>query len=91
MREAALHKVTATIDGKKREITKLEAAAMQLATKGASGDPVAMGKFLAWCDEMQSRASAARPVEFPFSAADVEVLKEIYQRMQQCLPPEAGA
>ena len=37
--EAAKAPVMATIDGKRRKISKLVASAMQLATKAAGGDP----------------------------------------------------
>ena len=39
--DAAKAQVTATIDGKRRKISKLVASAMQLATKAAGGDPKA--------------------------------------------------
>ena len=82
--DAANAQVTATIDGKPRKISKLVAAAMQLATKAAGGDQRAMGGFLDWVDEIEARAAAARPVQFPFSPADREILKEVYDRMRLC-------
>jgi hypothetical protein len=84
--EAATAQVTATIDGKPRKITKLVAAAMQLATKAASGDQRAMGQFLDWIDEIEARAAAARPVQFPFAPVDLEVLRDTYERMKLCEP-----
>jgi len=46
MMDAARDQVTATIAGKERKISKIQATAMQLATKAAGGDPTSMGRFL---------------------------------------------
>ena len=88
LREAADGPVTATIDGKQRKISKIQATAMQLATKAAGGDAKSIGQFLDWMDEVERRAAAARPAEFPLEAADVEVLKYIYKRVNMCSAPK---
>jgi hypothetical protein len=90
MMDAARDQVTAMIAGKQRKISKIQATAMQLATKAAGGDAASMGRFLDWMDEFESRAAAARPQEFPFSDADLAVIREVYKRMQLCEPPEEG-
>jgi hypothetical protein len=82
--EAALHPVTVTIGGKKRKITNIQATAMQLASKAASGNQAAMVKWLDWVDDIESRAAAAKPSEFPLSEPDLEVLRASYERMKQC-------
>lgn len=82
--EAAADQVVATVNGKPRKISKLQAAAMQLATKAASGDHKAMGKFLELVDEMEIRASVAKPAQFPLGESDLEVLRATYERMKQC-------
>lgn len=82
--EAAADQVIATIGGKPRKISKLQAAVMQLATKAAGGDPKSMGQFLEWFDDMEKRASTARPTQFPFGELDLEVLHATYARMKQC-------
>src|SRR5258705_10735129 len=84
--EAALDQVSATIGGKTRTISKLQATTMQLATKAASGDQAAMNKFLDWMDEIETRAAAARPSQFPLSEADIEVIRETYERLKRCEP-----
>jgi len=84
--EAARGQVTATIDGKPRKITKAQATTMQLATQAAGGNQASMGKFLDWMDEFEKRAAASRPAEFPFSQADLQVLRTIYERMKLCVP-----
>jgi len=63
---------------------------MQLATKAAGGDQASMARFLDWVDEFETRAAAAKPAEFPFSDADLEVLRAIHERMKLCIPPSAG-
>jgi hypothetical protein len=84
--EAARDHVTATVGGKSRKISKIQATAMQLATKAAGGDQAAMSKFLDWIDEIETRAAAIRPTQFPLSAPDIEVLRVAYERMKQCDP-----
>jgi hypothetical protein len=82
--EAARDQVTATVGGRTRKISKIQATAMQLATKAASGDQGAIGKFLDWMDEIETRAAAGKPSQFPLSAPDIEVLRATYDRMKQC-------
>jgi hypothetical protein len=88
--EASRDPVTATISGKPRTISMVQATAMQLATKAAGGDPAAIGRFLDWVDESETRAAAAKPEQFPFSDADLAVMGEVYKRMQLCEPPQTG-
>jgi hypothetical protein len=87
--EAARDRVPATIAGKARSISKIQATAMQLATKAAGGDQAAMNKLLDWVDEFEMRA-AARPNQFPLSEADLEVIRAVYERMKQCEPKQKG-
>lgn len=82
--------MTATVDGKQRKISKLQATAMQMSTQAASGKPQMVARFLDWVDEIERRAEAARPAEFPFSDADLHVLRAVYERMKLCEPPKAG-
>ena len=88
--DAARDRVTATIDGKPRKISKLQASVMQLATKAAAGDRASIVELLDRVDELERRAAAARPAEFPFSAADHEVLHAIHARMRLCSPTQGG-
>src|SRR2546429_7315704 len=84
--EAARDQVTATVGGRARKISKIQATAMQLATKAAGGDQAAMGRFLDWVDEIETRASAVKPSQFPIGAPDIEVIRAVYERMKQCGP-----
>jgi hypothetical protein len=52
--EAVNDPVTVNIEGKKRKISKLQATAMQLATKAATGNDRAIAKLLDWVAEIES-------------------------------------
>ena len=88
--EAARDQVSATVGGKTRKISKIQATAMQLATKAAGGDQAAIGKFLDWMDAIETRAAAVKPSQFPLSAPDIEVLRAAYERMKQCETEKTG-
>jgi len=88
--EAARDQVSATVGGKTRKISKIQATVMQLATKAAGGDQAAIGKFLDWMDEIETRAAAVKPSQFPLSAPDIEVLRAAYERMKQCETEKTG-
>ena len=88
--EAARDQVSATVGGKTRKISKIQATAMQLATKAAGGDQAAIGKFLDWMDEIETRAAAVKPSQFPLSAPDIEVLRAAYERIKQCETEKPG-
>ena len=59
---------------------------MQLATKAAGGDQAAIGRFLDWIDEIETRAAGVKPTQFPLSAPDIEVIRAAYDRTKQCDP-----
>jgi hypothetical protein len=88
LKEAASDQVSATIGGKTRKISKIQATTMQLATKAAGGDNAAIARFLDWIDEIETRAAAVKPAQFPLSEVDVEVLRAAYERMKQCEPKQ---
>ena len=79
--EAVNDPVNVTLEGNARKISKLQATAMQLATKAATGDTRAIVKLLDWVDEIEARAAAARPTQYPLSDADIEVIKAVYERL----------
>ena len=84
--EAARDQVTATVGGRTRRISKLQATTMQLATKAAGGDQAAIGRFLDWVDEIETRAASLKPSQYPVGAPDIEVIRAVYERMKQCDP-----
>jgi hypothetical protein len=86
--EAARDQVTDTVGGRTRTISKLQATTMQLATKAAGGDHAAIGRFLDWIDEIETRAASVKPSQYPIGAPDIEVIRAVYERMKQCNPEE---
>ena len=84
--EAARDQVSATVGGRTRTISNLQATTMQLATKAADGDQAAIGRFLDWVDEIETRAASVKPSQFPIGAPDIEVIRAVYERMKQCGP-----
>jgi hypothetical protein len=86
MMEAAHHPVSVDIEGKSRRITAIHATTLQLATKAAHGDAKATVAFLDAVDEIERRAAAARPTDFPLSERDIEVLRAAHARMLLCDP-----
>ena len=76
--EAANEQFEISIDGKKRKISKAQAAAMQLANAGAKGNEKLLLKFI----DLIADIEAARPSEYPFSDADIKVIRETYKRLR---------
>lgn len=88
MLEAARDQVTVTIDGQPRRISKAQAAVIQLANSGATGNPKLLLKFIDLIAKIEAEAAAAKPSDYPFSDADRVVIGEIYRRLQ---PYDRGA
>ena len=84
--EAARAQASATVGGRTRRISNLQATTVQLANQAAGGNQVAMGRFLDWIDEVETRAASVKPSQFPLSAPDIEVIRAVYERMKQCDP-----
>lgn len=80
--DAAHAQVEVTIDGKTRRISKAQAAAIHLANAGATGNEKLLLKFIDLIAEIEARAEAARPSEYPFSDIDKKVIREIYKRLR---------
>jgi hypothetical protein len=81
--EAAQAQVEVTLDGKKRKISKAQAAAIHLANAGATGNEKLLLKFIDLIAEIEARAEAARPSEYPLSDADLDVIREVHGRLWQ--------
>jgi len=80
--EAARDQVAVVIEGQKRKISKAQAAVTQLANAGATGDPKLMLKFIDLIADIEAKAEAARPSEYPFSDVDKKVIQEVYTRLR---------
>jgi hypothetical protein len=80
--EAARDQVTVTIDGKRRNISKAQAAAIHLANAGATGNEKLLLKFIDLIAGIEASADASRPSEYPISDADKTVIREIHKRLR---------
>ena len=69
--EAARDQVSVTIDGKPRKISKAKRPQYNLRPTRATGNPKLLAQFLDWLDEIEARAEAARPSEYPLSAKPI--------------------
>lgn len=81
--EAAKRRVPVNIDGKSRRISMLQSSVWNLAIQAARGDQRATAAFLDRIEEIQARAEAARPTEYPLSDADLEVIRTVYDRLKK--------
>ena len=89
--DRAIHeKVVINENGQRRTISKLDAAAKQLANKAAQGDPRAIGQLLAISALLDERgAAAASP---PLEEADEQVADLIVARIRKAkVPDKRGA
>lgn len=69
--------------GRRREITKLEAAVMQLANKAASGDARAIRLLLGLTQAAEERAEAAPTSREVLPEADRRVMQSLLARIQR--------
>ncbi len=81
--EAAERRIPVNIDGKLRRISMVQASVWNLAIQAARGDQRATAAFLDRIEEIQARAEAARPTEYPLSDADLEVIRTVYDRLKK--------
>lgn len=72
--KAASATVTATENGKRRKIRKLDATAAQLANKGASGDIRAGKMLLDMAARAEAEQHAAEPLDVPLTSNDREIV-----------------
>jgi len=69
--------------GRRRSISKLEAAVKQLVNKAASGDPKFMQQLLALVQLVECRADASAPLAEPLTEADRRVIEGISERISR--------
>lgn len=90
-REVMSKKVTVQENGRQRVITRFEAAATQLANKGAAGDQKALAAIPTWVRTFQEieEVIAADPLATDKDEAVKKRLLKRLQRMQQAKPSQA--
>jgi hypothetical protein len=74
-------RVLVTENGRRRSISKLEAAVKVLVNKAASGDAKFMHQLLALVHLVEGRPEALAAPPIPFTDADREVLRGIAERL----------
>jgi hypothetical protein len=74
-------KVALTQNGRRRTVTKLVAAAKQLADSAAAGDLEAIKQLTRLAQWVAGRTEALAPSTDPFTDADREVIAAIYARL----------
>jgi len=83
---ALAEKVTVTENGRRREISKLDAAVKQLANKAASGDPVAAKMVLGMLSAAEDRAPVDQSADVDAAARkarDQEVMGWLAQTLHR--------
>lgn len=73
-------KVPITEDGKRKQISKLEANIKQEVTQGAAGDRKMANKVIDRALELEERNRSAKPAA-SFTDADRQLIQILYQRM----------
>ena len=74
-------KVVVTENGRRRPITKLDAAAKQLANRAAAGDLKAIQQLIMLAQWVEGRSEALAPPAETLTDADREVIAAIYARL----------
>jgi hypothetical protein len=83
-------KVAIKEQGKSRRVTKLEAAAKQMANKSASGDPRASKLALDLAQKAEERFAAAPTPAAELSASDHEIVARLKDRIRLIFAEEKG-
>ena len=78
--KALLEKVVINEHGRRKTVTKLEAALKQLVNKGASGDLRALAQLLALAQDAEAKQSTLGIQELGISELDQEVMDGILKR-----------
>jgi Family of unknown function (DUF5681) len=80
--DAAREEIVISENGRRRRISKGEAAAKQLVNRAASGDPKAVTQLLDRIARLEAAAGAKRPTHV-IDDRDQQVITELYRRMKE--------
>lgn len=75
-------KVTVSEGGRKKSITKFEAAVMQLVRHALNGNMAAMKQFLSLASMAEHRADTAQPLEKPLGRTEARMLKGLAKQFE---------
>jgi len=84
-------KVPVSEGGRRRKITKLEAAAKQIANKSASGDPRSAKLGLELAQKAEERQSRSPAVPAKLSETDQQIAARLMARLRQIIIEENHA
>jgi hypothetical protein len=83
---AALNeKVTATVDGKRKQVTKREAVITQLVNKSASAELRATKMLIDMIRDIEKKADPAPAEKNPLSPTDKEVVQQLVARLRRSI------
>jgi hypothetical protein len=88
--KALREKVVINEHGKRKTVTKLEAAMKQVVNKGASGDLRAVVQVVALAQYAEGKQSAQNPKDPVIAEVDQEVIDGIVKRFQETLRQESS-
>ncbi len=77
-------RVVVNENGRRIELTKLEAAIKQLVNKAALGDPTALRQLLALVASAEERSGLASASTGDVHPVDLQVMQSIVRRFQDC-------
>jgi uncharacterized protein DUF5681 len=80
--ESISEQVIVNENGRRRSISKLEAAVKQLVNRAAAGDPKQMQQLFSLTQWVEGRAEALAPTTESLTEADREVIQQIYARLK---------
>ena len=81
---AALNeKVTATVDGKRKQVTKKEAVITQLVNKSASAELRATKMLIEMIRDIEKKAEPSPAERSPFTPTDKEVVQQLIARLRR--------
>jgi Family of unknown function (DUF5681) len=80
LQQALQEKVVIREDGRRKTVTKLEAAVKQLVDKASSGDMVALRHLIALAGSVEAQATDAAEQHVP--EADLNVMRGLLQRLE---------
>jgi len=83
LNKALSERVVVVENGKRRSISKLEAAVKQIVNKAAGGDPKFNSQLLALVQLLEGRAQGNATLAAPLNDAERKVIEGIHERMSR--------
>lgn len=84
-------RVVVNENGRRKEISKMEAAVKQLVNQAASGDLAALRQLMALASSAEQRSSASEADRPPLNEADEKVVAQMLKRLERDVKGEEHA